>query len=158
MKNYQKNSRNLFMAFSCIFEQVNITFQDKLSEWHLNINLWSLNLNLGFKTTSFNMVASCISSINSILPCHIHASYCCTTLIMFPLYRRYLSPFSRCCSGDEFNDTDEEIYYLRKCQASKTPLFIPIQSHSLASALFYGIRTTTIQLLHDAVAEPLSSA
>ena len=48
--------------------------------------------------------------------------------------------------------------YLQKCQASKTPLFIPIQSHSLAPALFYCIRTTTIQLLHVAVVEPLSSA
>ena len=48
--------------------------------------------------------------------------------------------------------------YLQKCQASKTPLFIPIQSYSLAPALFYCIRTTPIQLLHAAVAEPLSSA
>ena len=59
---------------------------------------------------------------------------------------------------DVIDDTDEELYYLQKCQASKTPLFIPIQSHSLAPALFYCIRTTTIQLLHAAVVEPLSSA
>ena len=52
-------------------------------------------------------------------------------------------------------DTDEELYYLQKCQASKTPLFIPIQSYSLAPALFYCITTTTIQLLLAAVAEPL---
>ena len=61
-------------------------------------------------------------------------------------------------SDDVIDDTDEELYYLQKCQASKTPLFIPIQSHSLAPALFYRIRTTMIQLLHDAVVEPLSSA
>ena len=48
--------------------------------------------------------------------------------------------------------------YLQKCQASKTPLFIPIQSHSPAPALFYCIRTTMIHLLHAAVVEPLSSA
>ena len=48
--------------------------------------------------------------------------------------------------------------YLQKCQASKTPLFIPIQPYSLAPALFYCIRTTPIQLLHVAVVEPLSSA
>ena len=29
-------------------------------------------------------------------------------------------------SDDVIDDTDEEIYYLQKCQASKTPLFIPI--------------------------------
>ena len=57
---------------------------------------------------------------------------------------------------DVIDDTDEELYYLQKCQASKTPLFIPIQSHSLAPALFYCIRTTTIQLLYVAVVEPLS--
>ena len=61
-------------------------------------------------------------------------------------------------SDEVIDDTDEELYYLQKCQASKTPLFIPIQSHSLAPALFYCIRTTVIQLLHAAVVEPLSSA
>ena len=77
---------------------------------------------------------------------------------VFLLGCRYLSPLSRRGSDDEIDDTDEELYYLQKCQASKTPLFIPIQSHSLASALFYCIRTTTLQLLHAAVIEPLSSA
>ena len=82
----------------------------------------------------------------------------CIALIVFSLVCRYSSPLSRRRSDDEFNDTDEELYYLQNCQASKTPLFIPIQSHSLAPALFYCIRTTTIQLLHVAVVEPLSSA
>ena len=59
------------------------------------------------------------------------------------------------CPDDEFDDTDEELYYLQKCQGSKTPLFILIQSHTLAPAVFYRIRTTTIQLLLAAVAEPL---
>ena len=67
-------------------------------------------------------------------------------------------PLNRRGSDDEFDDTDEELYYLQKCQASRSPLFIPIQHHSLASALFYCIRTTTLQLLHAAVVEPLSSA
>ena len=68
------------------------------------------------------------------------------------------SPSVDVCSGDVIDDTDEELYYLRKCQASKTPLFIQLQSHSLAPALFYCIRTTMIQLLHATVVEPLSSA
>ena len=76
---------------------------------------------------------------------------------VFLLCCRYLSPLSRRGSDDEFDDTDEELYYLQKCQASKTPLFILIQSHSLTSALFYCIRTTKIQLLRAAVVEPLSS-
>ena len=77
---------------------------------------------------------------------------------MFLLCCRYLSPLSRCGSDDEIDDIDEELYYLQKFQPSKTPLFILIQSHSLTSALFYCIRTTTIHLLHAAVVEPLSSA
>ena len=82
----------------------------------------------------------------------------CIALIVFFLVCRCLSPLDRRGSDDEFDDTDEELYYLQKCQASKTPLFIPIQSHSLPPALFYCIMTTTIQLLHAVVLEPLSSA
>ena len=48
--------------------------------------------------------------------------------------------------------------YLQKCQASKTPLFIPIQSYSLAPALFYCIKTTRFKLLCATVVEPISSA
>ena len=82
-----------------------------------------------------------------------HIVHCidCALLLCCP----YLSPVDRRASDDDFDDTDEELYYLQKCQASKTPLFIPIQSHSLAPSLFYCIRTTTIQLLHAAVVEPL---
>ena len=82
----------------------------------------------------------------------------CIALIVFLLCCRYMSPLDRRGFDDEIDDTDEELYYLQKCQASKTPFFIPIQSYSLAPALFYCIRTTTIQLLHAAVVEPLSSA
>ena len=79
--------------------------------------------------------------------------------MVFPLVCRCLFPLSGPSSDDEFDDTDEELYYLQKCQASKTPFFILIQSHSLAPALIYCIRTTTIQLLlYAAVVEPLSSA
>src|SRR3954462_495062 len=84
-----------------------------------------------------------------------HSCVCALHLLCFFPSCRQLSPLGRRRSDDEFDDTDEELYYLQKCQASKTSLFIPIQSHSLAPALFYCIRTTTIQLLHAAVAEPL---
>ena len=82
----------------------------------------------------------------------------CIALIMFLLCCRCLSPLNRRGSDDEFDGTDEELYYLQKCQAGKTPLFILIQSHSLTLALFYCIRTTTFHLLLAAVVEPLSSA
>ena len=146
------------VPFPCMFEQLMPTDQVNSINWHLNNHMWSLNLNLWFKPSSFNLVDSCISSINIILPCHIHASYCCIALIVFPLVCRCLFPLGRGGSDDEIDDIDEELYYLQKCQASKTPLFIPIPSHSLASALFYHIGTTMIQVLHAAVVEPLSSA
>ena len=83
---------------------------------------------------------------------------CIALIVSFLSLPVVVSPSVDVCSDDEFDDTDEALYYLQKCQASKTPLFIPIQSHSLAPALFYCIRTTMIQLLHAAVVEPLSSA
>ena len=136
MKNYQKNPIYPSVPFLCMLEQLIGAEQGKSYVWHLNNHIWSLNLNLWFKPTSFNMVASCISSINNILPCHDHASYCCITLIVFLLCLTVLVPSRQTCTDDVIDDTDEELYYLQKCQASKTPLFIPIQSHSLAPALF----------------------
>ena len=158
MKNYQKNPIYPSVPFACMLEQLIAADQHKSYKWHFNIHIWSLNLNLGFRPTSFNLVASWISSNHNIFPCHTHASYCCIALIVFFLCCRWLSPLGRRCFGDVIDNTDEELYYLRKCKASETPLFIPIQSHSLAPTLFFCIRTTTIQLLHAAVVEPLSSA
>jgi len=122
MKNDQKNPRNLFMAFSCMFEQVKPADQVKSIKWHLNNHIWSLNLNLGFKPTSFNCVASCISSINSILPCHDHASYCCIALIVFFLCLSVLSPLSRRHSDDEFDDTDEDSLLSSEVPGKQNPI------------------------------------
>ena len=117
-------------------------------------HIWSLDLNLGFKPTSFNLLLDALAQNTFILPCHsmhhtVHYINC-----VFSVFR-YLSPLVRHGSDDEFDDTNEELYYLQKCQASKTPLFIPIKSHSLAPSLFYCIRTTTIHLLLVVVVEPL---
>ena len=114
-----------------------------------------LEFDLALNSTSTKMTSCCISPNHNILPCHDHASYCGIALTAFFLNCRCLSPLDRRGSDDVIDDTDEELYYLQKCQASKTPLFIPIQSHSLAPALFYCIRTTTIQLLLAAIVEPL---
>ena len=76
MKNYQKNSRNLFMAFSCMFEQCLSSVLDKTNKWHLTNHIWSLNLNLVFKPTSFNLLLVALAQNTFILPCHEHASYC----------------------------------------------------------------------------------
>ena len=137
-----------------MLEQLIVAVLDKPNKWHLNFHIWSLNLNLGFKPTSFKSLLAALAQLTLILPCHDHASYCALHWLCFFFVCRCSSPLSKTCTGDVIDDTDEELYYLRKCQASKTPLFIPIQSYSLAPALFYCIRTTTIHLLLVAVAEP----
>ena len=108
MKNDQKNPIYPSVPFSCMFEQLKSSVYNNLNKWQLKCLMWSLNLNLGFKPTSFNMVASCISSIDGILPCHEHASYCCIALIVFFLCCRYLSPLDRRDIDDVIVDTDED--------------------------------------------------
>ena len=76
MKNYQKNSRNPSVPFSCMFEQWFSSVLDKTNKWHLNNHIWSLNLNLVFKPTSFNLLLVALAQNTFILPCHDHASYC----------------------------------------------------------------------------------
>ena len=76
MKNDQKNPIYPSVPFSCMLEQLIAAVEDKSYEWHLNIHIWSLNLNLGFKPTSFNLVLVALAQNTFILPCHDHASYC----------------------------------------------------------------------------------
>ena len=56
MKNYQKNPIYPLILVSCMLKQVKPADQVKPIKCHLNINIWSLNLNLGFKPTPFNML------------------------------------------------------------------------------------------------------
>ena len=76
MKNDQKNPKNLIMALSCMFEQLMPVDQVKSNKWHLDNHIWSLNLNLVFKPTSFNLLLVALAQNTFILPCHDHASYC----------------------------------------------------------------------------------
>ena len=120
--------------------------------------MWSLNLNLVFKPTPFNLLLVALGQPTAychvMIMHHIVASHwLCSSLFagICPLsIDVVLTLWSLTLMKTQC--------YLQKCQASKNPLFIPIQSHSLTSALFYCIRTTMIQLLHAAVVEPLSSA
>ena len=70
MKNYQKNSRNPSVPFSCMFEQWLSSVLDKTNKGHLNNHIWSLNLNLVFKPTSFNLLLVALAQNTFILPCH----------------------------------------------------------------------------------------
>ena len=122
MKNDQKNPIYPSVPFACMFEQPKLAVYGNLHNWHLNKHIWSLNLNPWFKPTSFNLVASCISSNHSILPCHTHASYCCIALIVFPLCCRCLSPLDRRGFDDEIDDTDEELFLSSEVLGKQNPL------------------------------------
>ena len=76
MKNYQKNSRNPSVPFSCMFKQCLSSVLDKTNKGHLNNHIWSWNLNLVFKPTPFNLLLDALAQNTFILPCHDHASYC----------------------------------------------------------------------------------
>ena len=97
--------------------------------------------------------ASCISSNNITSTCHDHASYCCICLCFDCRHRSFpIGPAPESAS---------ENTSVKQCPpvdlpGKQTPLFILIQSYSLAPALIYCIRTTTIQLLlYAAVVEPI---
>ena len=122
MKNYQKNSRNPSVPFSCMFEQPKSAVCNNLNKWHLKCLMWSLNLNLGCKPTSSNMVASCISSINIILPCDIHVSSWCIALIVFFLCLSVLFPLGRCCTAIVIVDTDEDSMLSSEVPGKQNPL------------------------------------
>jgi hypothetical protein len=69
MKNYQKHSKNLFMAFPCMLEQLTATVYDNLNKGHFRCLMWSLNLNLGFKPTSFKSLLVALAQITAC--CHV---------------------------------------------------------------------------------------
>ena len=129
MKNDQKKFN---LSICTIFMHVRTTYHYCLGQmkWMaLNNHIWSLNLNFIFKPTSFNLFLVALAQNTFILPCHDHASYCALHWLCSLLCCRYLSPLDGRDTDDVIVDTDEELYYLQKCQASKTPLFIPIKSH-----------------------------
>ena len=101
-------------------------------------------------------ILECISQNTPILPCHSthHIVAYCHVMIVF----RCVFRGRFCLRGYPRISDWRAVSYYRSIRQAKPPLFIPIQSHSLAPALYYCIRTTTIQLLHAAVVEPLSSA
>ena len=65
MKNDQKNTKNLFMAFPCMFEQLMPTEQVKSIKWHLNNHIWSMNFNPVFKPTSFKLLLVALAQITA---------------------------------------------------------------------------------------------
>ena len=70
MKNYKKNPMYPCVPFPCMLEQLMTTVWDNSIKGHLNLHIWSLNLNLVFKPTSFNLLLVALAQNTFILPCH----------------------------------------------------------------------------------------
>ena len=99
------------------------------------------------------MNARCISSNNITSSCHVHASYCCICLCIDCRHCSFsigLAPemFQSTCLWSSASSV--------ALPGKQTPLFISIKPYSLAPALSYCIRATTIHLLLcAAVVEPI---
>ena len=121
MKNYQKNSRNPSVPFSCMLEQLIAAVQHKSIKWHLNNHIWSLNLNLVFKPTSFNLLLVALAQNTFILPCHsMHHIVHCIDYVLFVC--RYLSPLDRRDTDDVIVDTDEDSMLSSEVPGKQNPL------------------------------------
>ena len=113
-----------------------------------------MGLNLWFKMTQTTLVIDSLAQ-------HIHIAMSwsciilCIALIVFLLCCRYLSRLGRRCSGVVIVDTNEDSILSSEVPGKQKPLVHSDTTHSLAPALFYCIRTTTIHLLLVAVVEPL---
>ena len=61
-----------------MFDQLTTIVYDNLNKWHLNIHIWSLNLNLGFKPTPSNLLLVALAQITAY--CHVmimhHIMHC----------------------------------------------------------------------------------
>ena len=153
MKNDQKNSIYPSVAFSCMTNQPIRAVYMKTHLWHLKGLILELHLNLWFKWISSKLNAKCIGSKHITYSCHIHASYCCIWLCIDCRHRSFsIGPapetFQSTCLWSSASLVD--------LPGKQTPLFISIKPYSLAPALSYCIRTTTVHLLLcAAVVEPI---
>ena len=69
MKNDQKNSIYPSVQFLCMLQQLMTTVYDNSIKWHLRNHIWSLNLNLVFKPTPFNLLL--VALAQSTAYCHV---------------------------------------------------------------------------------------
>ena len=136
MKNYQKNSRNPSVPFSCMLEQLIAAVQHKSIKWHLNNHIWSLNLNLVFKPTSFNLLLVALAQNTFILPCHSmhHIVAYCHVLLMFGVTSVVGS------ASEDIHEYPTEGQYPVTTPSGKQPLIIPIQPMFPLLLLFTALR------------------
>ena len=107
--------------FSCMLEHPMATVQGKSNKWHMIINRQSLNLNLGFKPTPFNLLL--VALVQTTSYCHVmimhHIVHCidCVSSLL-PV----LSPLDSRVSDDEFDDTNEDSMLSSEVPGKQNPL------------------------------------
>ena len=95
MKNDQKNPIYPSVPFSCMLEQLTPADQVKSIKWHLNSHIWSLNLNLVFKPTPFNLLLDALGQSTAYFHVTFMHHFVALTLIVFLLVCWWLFPFDR---------------------------------------------------------------
>ena len=104
-----------------MFEQWVSSVLDKTNKGHLNNHIWSLNLNLVFKPTPFNLLLVALAQNTFILPCHsMHHFVHCIDCVF--LCCRYLSPLDRRDTDDVIVDTDEDSMLSSEVPGKQNPL------------------------------------
>ena len=121
MKNDQKNPIYPSVPVSCMLEQLMTTVQDNSIKWHLNNHMWSLNLNLVFKPTPFNLLLVALAQPTAY--CHVmimhHIVHCIDYVlpclpVLFSLGRR--------CTDDVIVDTDKASMLSSEVPGKQNPL------------------------------------
>ena len=122
MKNYQKNSRNPSVPFSCMFEQCLSSVLDKTNKGHLNNHIWSWSLNHVFKPTPFNLLLDALAQNTFILPCHSmhHIVHCIDRVSS--VFAGVVPPLGRRCTDDVIVDTDEDSMLSSEVPGKQNPL------------------------------------
>ena len=121
--------------------------------WHIKRLIFGVAFEPFVQMDFIQLNTSCISSNSITSTCHVHASYCCIWLGIDCRHRSFsIGPtpetFQSTCLWSSASLVD--------LPGKQTPLFISIKPYSLAPALSYCIRTTTVHLLLcAAVVEPI---
>ena len=107
-----------------MFEQCLSSVLEKTNKGHLNNHIWSWNLNLVFKPTSFNLLLVALAQNTFILPCHSmhHIVAYRHVLIELFLSCRCLSPLDRLCTDAVIVDTDEDPMISSEVPGKQNPL------------------------------------
>ena len=153
MKNYQKNAIFPSVLVSCMKNQLIHAEYEKTHYGICRSLIWRCIWIFGSNGLQTKWILVALAQTES----HLHAMF----MHHIVAYACVLIDWHRSFSIGPAPETVPEYLSEEQCPlvdlpGKQTPLFIPIQSYSLAPALSYCIRTTTIHLLLcAAVVEPI---